>query len=78
MKHLEASQLPSLQLRLVSQTVQAVLEFGQRVSVNSRVANRLQVTVPVTLLLFGPSESPFASLHSLFVLAPTFDRLAHH
>ena len=78
MRHLEAFQLPSLQFLLVSHIVQAVLEFGQRVSMNSRVANRSQVTVPVTLLLFGPSESPFASLHSLFVLAPTFDRLAHH
>ena len=33
---------------------------------NSHVTNQLQITVPVTLLLFRPSESPFASLSSLF------------
>ena len=77
MKHLEAFQLPSLQFWLVSQIVQAVLEFGQRVSMNSRVANRSQATVPVTLLLFRPSESAFAFLSSLIMLAPTFRRLAH-
>ena len=44
---------------------------------NSRVTNRLQVILPVTLLLLGLSESPFAFLSSLIVLAPTFRRLAH-
>ena len=75
MGHLEASPLPSLQFWLVLKIVRAVLAFHQRVSVNSRVTNQLQVTVPVTLLLFRPSESPFASLSSLFALAPTFHRL---
>ena len=41
------------------------------------MTDRLQVTVPVTLLLFRPSESPFAFLSLLFVLTPTFHRLAH-
>ena len=65
MRHLVASQLPSLQFWLVSKIVRAVLTFHQKVSLNSQVTNRLQVKVPVTLLLFRPSESPFASLSSL-------------
>ena len=43
---------------------------------NSRVTSQLQITVPVTLLLFRPSECPFAFLFSLFVLALTFRRPA--
>ena len=59
MRHLVASLLPSLKFWLVSKIVRAVLAFRQMVSMNSRVTNRLQGTVPVTLLLFRPSESPF-------------------
>ena len=44
---------------------------------NSRATNQLQVLVPITLSLFRPSEIPFASLSSLFVLIPTFRHLAH-
>ena len=44
---------------------------------NSHVTKQLYATVPVTLLLFRPSEYPVASLSSLFVLVPTFRRLAH-
>ena len=44
---------------------------------NSQVTNRFQVTMSVTLLLFRPSESLFASLPWLIMLAPTFHRLAH-
>ena len=49
MRHLVASQLLSLQFWLVSKIVRSVLAFRQRVSMNSRVTNRLQVTVPATL-----------------------------
>ena len=44
---------------------------------DSHVTNRLLVTVPVTLLLFRSSESPFVFQSSLMVLAPTVHRLAH-
>ena len=43
---------------------------------NSHVTKQLLATVPVTLLLFRASESPFASLSSSFVSAPTFRRPA--
>ena len=72
MRHLVASQLPSLHFWLVSKIVRAVLAFHQSVSVSSRVTNQQEVTVPATLLLFRVSGSPFASLSSSFVLAPTF------
>ena len=77
MGHLVASQFLFLQFWLVSKIVRAVLVSHQRVSMNWRVTNRLQVTLPVTLLLLRPSESPFALLSSLIMLAPTFRRLAH-
>ena len=77
MRHLVASQLTSLQFWLASKIVRAVLAFHQRLSMNSRVTNRLQITVPVTLLLFRPSGSPLAFRSSLIVLTPTFRRLAH-
>ena len=67
LRHLEASQLLSLQFWLVPKIVRAVLAFHQRVSVNSRVTNQLYVTVPVTLLLFRPCETPFAFLSSFFL-----------
>ena len=78
MRQLEAPHLPSLQFWLVSRTVRAVLAFHQKVFVNSRATNQLQVTVPVTLLLFRPSESPSASpsLSSLIMLSLTFHCLA--
>ena len=44
---------------------------------NSHVTKQLSATVPVILLQFRPSESSFACLSSLTVLAPTFRRLAH-
>ena len=44
---------------------------------NPHVTHQLQLTRSVTLLLFRPSESSFAFLSSLFVLTPTFHRLAH-
>ena len=69
MRRLVASQLFSLQFWLVSKIVRVVLAFHQRVKMNSRVTNRLQVTMPVTLLLFRPSASPFAFLSSLIVSA---------
>ena len=77
MRHLEAFQLPSLQFWLASKSVRAVLVFRQMISMNSHVTNRLQVTMPVTLLLFRPSESSFVSLPSPCVSALTFRRLAH-
>ena len=76
-RHLVTSRLPSLQFWLVLKIVRAVLALHQRVSVNSRGANQQQVTVPVTLLLFRPSQSPFTSLSSFSVLAPSCHRLAH-
>ena len=76
-RHLEAFQLPSLQSWLASKSVRAVLAFRQKVSMNSHVTKQLQATVPVTLLQFRPSESSFASLHSLFVSALTCRRLSH-
>ena len=43
---------------------------------NYRVTNQQKATVSLTLLLFRPSESLFAFLFSLFVLALTFRRPA--
>ena len=62
MRHLVTSRLPSLQFWLDSKTVRVVLAFHRQVPVNSRMTDQLYVTVPVTLLLFRPSESLSAFL----------------
>ena len=66
MRHLVASHFPSLQFWPASKIVRVVLVLRRKVSMNSLATNPLQATVPVILLLFRPSESPFASLSSLF------------